>query len=73
MSIRIPKSEAIKLEKESDKLFSDALGRGCTVSIALSGALKIAFEECYITVKPLSGTVDWIKWHGGYDDLGYCV
>ena len=63
-------AEAIELENRCDKIMSGYLGRSCTVSIALSGKLKVEFDDGdYITWKMSSNRVDYINYVGFYSDL----
>lgn len=52
------KAEAIKLEERCDKIMSGYLGKSCTVSMALSGKLKVEFDDG-----------DYINYFGFYSDL----
>lgn len=63
------KEEALALEAELDKIFTDAIGRECEVSMALTGALRIATSDGFINVKCDTEVVDWVKWDGYYDCL----
>lgn len=65
------KQEAKQLELEVDKLFSDALNEKCTVSMALTRALKVQIGENFINikVKPEGDYVDWVHWDWYYSDL----
>ena len=68
--INLTKQEAINLESECEKLLSDALGRQCTVSMVLTGNLKVEFGENYITIsKHDLHTPDYMNFHGFYDEL----
>lgn len=59
------KQEAINLESECEKLLSDALGRECTVSMVLTGNLKVEFgENCVSISKYDFFTPDYIGFHG---------
>lgn len=64
------KQQAIDLEKECDKIFSDAIGWECTVAVSLNGRLQIYFNDNLIGFcgddfdKP-----SYIKFYGGYDML----
>ena len=64
------KQQAIDLEKECDKIFSDAIGWECAVSMAINGRLQVHFNDNYINFggddfeTPL-----YLKFHGGYDEL----
>ena len=63
------KQEAIELESQMDKLFSEEFGIDCQVSMSLTGALRISFENGFINIKTDTQVVDWVKWNGFYDDL----
>ena len=64
------KAEAIKLEERCDKIMSGYLGKSCTVSMALSGKLKVEFDDGdYITWKLSGNHVDYINYFGFYSDL----
>ena len=39
------KQEAIELESEMDKLFSETLETDCEISMALTGALRISSKD----------------------------
>lgn len=62
------KQEAIELEKKCDKLMSEYLKEDCSVSMALSGRLKVQFGDNYITLTEDS-TASYVKFYGGYSDL----
>jgi hypothetical protein len=63
------KQEACKLETTCDALMSHYLKTDCEVSLALSGRLKISFDDGYITINTKTGTVDYISYTGFYSDL----
>lgn len=63
------KQEACKLETTCDALISHYLKTECEVSMALSGKLKITFDDGYITVKAKEGLVDYVSYVGFYSDL----
>lgn len=63
------KQEALDLEKEIDKLFSEKLETDCEVSMALTGALRISVNEGFFNIKLDSQAVDWVKWSGDYETL----
>ena len=72
--INLTKQEAINLESECEKLLSDALGRECTVSMVLTGNLKVTFGENYVAIsKHDLYTPDYVDFHGFYDDLTEAV
>lgn len=64
------KQEAMKLETRCDKIMSGYLGKSCTVSMALTGKLKVEFDDGdYITMKQVYDEPDYISYTGCYDDL----
>ena len=64
------KEEALRLENRCDKIMSGYLGRSCTVSMALSGKLKVEFNDGdYITWNMTGNHVDYISYVGFYSDL----
>lgn len=64
------KEEALKLENRCDKIMSGYLGRECTVSMALTGKLKVEFNDGdYITWNMTGNHVDYIRYVGFYSDL----
>lgn len=64
------KAEAIKLEERCDKIMSGYLGRSCVVSMALSGKLKVEFDDGdYITWNVANNHVDYINYVGFYSYL----
>lgn len=64
------KEEALKLENRCDKIMSGYLGRSCTVSLALTGKLKVVFDDGdYITWNMTCNCVDYIRYVGFYDNL----
>lgn len=64
------KEEALKLENRCDKIMSGYLGRECTVSLALTGKLKVEFNDGdYITWSVLHNRVDYVSYIGFYYDL----
>lgn len=68
--IFMTKEEALKLENRCDKIMSGYLGKSCTVSMALTGKLKIEFDDGdYITWSPIRNDVDYISYVGFYSDL----
>lgn len=64
------KEEAIKLENRCDKIMSGYLGKSVIVSMALSGKLKIEFDDGdFITWNTAYNNVDYVNYAGFYDDL----
>lgn len=63
------KQEAIKLEKNCDKLMSEYLEEDCTVSLALSGRFKVQFGNDYITLNKDVDDAWYINFRGFYSDL----
>ena len=64
------KEEAIKLEERCDKIMTGYLGRSCGVSMALTGRLKIMFNDGdYITWDVVENDVDYINYTGYYGEL----
>lgn len=64
------KAEAIELENRCDKIMSGYLGKSCTVSMALSGKLKVEFDDGdYITWNVANNHVDYINYVGFYSHL----
>lgn len=64
------KQEALRLENRGDKIMSGYLGKECTVSLALTGKLKIEFNDGdYITWNMTCNDVDYVSYVGSYDYL----
>lgn len=64
------KQEALKLENRCDKIMSGYLGKECTVSLALTGRLRIEFNDGdYITWNMSCNNVDYVRYIGDYDYL----
>lgn len=61
--------EAIDLEKEVDKIFSEKLEADCEVSMSLAGALRISVDNGFFNIKCDKQSVDWVKWNGDYEVL----
>lgn len=63
------KKEAIDLENEVDKIFSEKLGTDCEVSMTLTGTLRISADEGFFNINTDKEVVDWVKWNGDYQIL----
>lgn len=63
------RKEALELENKCDKLMAEYIKEGCCVSLALTGKLKIEFDDNYITLNRKRREVDYINYIGYYDDL----
>lgn len=63
------KEQALSLEKEIDKTFTDAIGEECQGSMALTGALRITTSDGFINIDCDTEVIDWVKWNGYYDCL----
>lgn len=64
------KQEAAKLENRCDKIMSGYLGKECTVSMALSGKLKVEFNDGdFVTWNMEHNDVDYVRYIGFYDEL----
>ena len=64
------KEEALRLENRCDKIMSGYLGRSCTVSMALSGKLKVEFDDGdYITWNMSFNCPDYVNYAGFYTTL----
>lgn len=64
------KEEAIQLENRCDKIMSGYLGEECVVCLALSGRLKIMFNEGdYVTWNMNANNPAYINYRGFYRDL----
>lgn len=64
------KQEALKLENRCDKIMSGYLGKPCTVSMALTGKLKVEFNDGdYITWNVVVNHIDYTSFTGFYSDL----
>ena len=59
------KGEAVTLANRCNKIMSGYLGRSCTVSLALTGALQIEFDDGnYITWTVTGINAPYVKWVG---------
>lgn len=68
------KQEAMELENICDKLMSYYLKKECSMSLSLSGKLKVEFEDGdFINLNTKSGNVDYISFYGFYSDLLECI
>ena len=64
------KQEAHRLEKLCDDLMTYYLKTECEVSMALTGRLKISFDNSYINVNRGDDvSIHYINYHGLYNDL----
>ena len=64
------KQEAIELENKCDELMSEYTGKDCSVSLALTGKLKVEFDgRNYITLTKKWMEVDYINYAGHYETL----
>lgn len=64
------KKEAEVLENRGDKIMSGYLGKECIVSMALTGKLKIEFNDGdYITWNMTQNVPDYVSYTGCYVDL----
>ena len=63
------KQEAQALERVCDSLMSHYLKEECTVYMALSGKLRIAINDYYITINTKTRTANYIRFTGFYEDL----
>ena len=64
------KGEALELESECDKLFSDALKEDCRVSRALIGYLSVSFGGNFINISHRDlYTPAYVKYIGDYETL----
>ena len=57
------KQEAIELENKCDELMSKYLQEECTVSMALTGKLKIEFGSNYLTLDADKKVASYVKYH----------
>lgn len=61
------KLEAMQLESECDKLFSDRLGMDCQVSLALTGDIRVSFGGNFVNISKYGlSKVSWFKYSGDY-------
>jgi hypothetical protein len=63
------KQEACNIENMCDSTMSHYLNEECNVSMALTGKLKIQFEDGYFTLNRDFTSADWINYTGFYDNL----
>jgi hypothetical protein len=63
------KQEAIELESKCDELMSEYIKEECNVSMALTGKLKIIFDDNYIVFDKALRAVHYINYTGDYQDL----
>lgn len=67
------KQEAIELETKCDEIVSEYLNEKCTVSMALTGRLKVNFGDNYFSFEKDMNTVNYVMFHGFYSDLENCI
>lgn len=67
------KLEALELEKRCDELMSSYLHTECSVSMALTGKLKVEFNGGYITLTKDYRDAEYINFTGFYFDLKNCI
>ena len=67
------KLEALELEKKCDELMSSYLHTECSVSMALTGELKVDFCGTYITLTKDYKDASYINFVGFYFDLKDCI
>ena len=67
------KIEALELEKKCDELMSAYLRTECSVSMALTGKLKVEFGGVYITLTKDYSDASYINFTGFYFDLKDCI
>lgn len=67
------KLEALELEKRCDELMSSYLHTKCSVSMALTGKLKVEFGCDYITLTKDYKDATYINFTGFYWDLKDCI
>ena len=64
------KSDAVALESTCEQLLSDATKMNCTISMTLSGNIKIQFSSSYMTISKYDMcTPVWISFSGEYEEL----
>lgn len=63
------RQQAIELEANIDKLFSEELETDCEVSMALAGTLRVSLNNGFVNINSRTKRVAWVKWNGGYDEL----
>ena len=63
----------MELEKKCDELMSGHLHTECSVSMALTGKLKVEFGGDYITLTKDYKDVSYINFTGFYFDLKDCI
>ena len=68
------KLEAIELERKCDELMCECLHTDCcSVSMALTGKLKVEFNGDYITLTDDYSDASYINFSGFYYDLKDCI
>ena len=64
------KREAIELESKCDELMSEYTGKDCSVSLDLTGKLKVEFDgRNYITLTKKWMEVDYVNYACHYETL----
>jgi len=67
------KHDAIALEALCEKRFSAEFGESVEISMALTGRLRVAFSDGYITFDYKTGEINYFRYEGFKDDFdGYC-
>lgn len=61
--------EAIELENKCDELMTKAIGEECSISMAMTGRLKVNFGDNYISLTKDFRGASYVKFHGYYVDL----
>lgn len=63
------KQEALELERSCDEKMSSYLNEDCEMSLALTGKLKISFDNGFFTLNTKKYSVCYVKYMGDYADL----
>lgn len=61
--------EALEIENRCDEVMSEAIGEKCTVSMALTGRLKVNFDQNYFSLNKDFEGASYMNFHGDYQDL----